>query len=79
MAFGIINYVTDKHLKNFTPQDLAQNLNNLRLWMYIKAKSYPHQNSIFIDNKLIVFNFDDIFFNKNKETVLNNLNFFSKK
>lgn len=71
--------VIDRHLKNFTSQDLTSNLNNLRLWMYIKAQNYPHQNSIFIDNKLIVFNFDDVFFNKNKETVLRSLDYFSKK
>ncbi|MBR1373575.1 hypothetical protein IJ556_03885 [bacterium] len=75
--YGIWNnrlwFVADPHLKNLQQPITAENLYNLRRWMYMKAKKYPSSEGIFIDNKMIVFYFDDIFFNKNREMALHHL------
>ena len=55
---------------SYTPEDIAK----LRHWMYFTAQKYPHKGAIYLNSHLIVFNFDNIFFNKNKENILRNLN-----
>ncbi len=65
--------VKDKYSLNktlsYTPKEIAE----LRQWTYFKAQKYPHQNGIYLNNSLIMFYFDDTFFNKNRESIIRKL------
>ncbi len=50
-----------------------EDINNIRWWMYQKAKVYPNKEGIYIDDKFLIMNFDEKLFNKSKELILNGL------
>ncbi|MBP5698360.1 MAG: hypothetical protein J6W96_02390, partial [Alphaproteobacteria bacterium] len=66
-------FVTDRYLKNTKIANIEENTQNLRYWMYLTAREYPHYDGIYVDDKLIVFNFDTSFFNQYRELVVNRL------
>ena len=66
-------FVRDPSLKNRELRDINIDVKDMRYWMYLKAKTYPNTDGIYLGNKFIIFNFDDLFFNRYRETIARNI------
>ena len=66
-------FVRDPSLKNRELRDINIDVKDMRYWMYLKAKTYPNTDGIYMGNKFIIFNFDDLFFNRYRETIARNI------
>ena len=58
--------ITDPILKNDWQQDQQSNKQDINMWLYLQSKIYPHQESIYVDDKYILMNLDESDFNKNR-------------
>ena len=45
------------------------NMENIRFWLYTKAKPYPSFDSVYVDDKYLLLVLDKLTFNKHKELV----------
>jgi hypothetical protein len=59
-------YVNDPILKNVQITPAFHNRQNISYWTYIQSKPYPHEQSIYVDDKYILMNFNELFFNQNR-------------
>ena len=62
--------VNDPVLKNTKITPNADNIQNISYWVYIESKPYPFEKSIYVDDKYILMNFDELFFNQNRGLLL---------
>ena len=70
-VWGGIMYLVDSSLGQ---RDVFQdNVQNIRYWAYMNAEKYPFKTALYVDNVFLIFVFDKIFFDKNKEIVLHQL------
>ena len=58
---------------NSSPHFSMAEVEKLRYWLYTKAKQYPHQDGIYIDDKFILLVLDKKFFDKYKERFIEGL------
>lgn len=65
--------VHDKHTAYKTFSYTEEEMAKLHQWMYFSAQKYPHKEAIYLNNSLLLFYFDSIFFNRNKEDIFRNL------
>lgn len=50
-----------------------ENMKNIRYWLYTKAKPYPSDDAVYIDDKYMLLVLDPLIFYKKRELVINNL------
>jgi len=59
-----------------TPSNMsiyADNVADLRYWAYVNARRYPAETGIYVDDQFLFFMFDKMFFDTNREMVLDQL------
>ena len=71
--------ITDPVLKNDWQQDQQSNKQDINIWLYLQSKIYPHQDSIYIDDKYILMNLEELNFNQNRGLLSRELKFREKK
>ena len=49
------------------------NMENIKFWLYTKAKPYPSYDSVYVDDKYLLLVLDRLTFDKNKELVARKL------
>ena len=66
-------FVPSFNLDNAFLQANEKNLYDLRQWLSIYVKKYPNPLSIYLDDTYIIFNLDEILFNRHKLLIYENL------
>jgi hypothetical protein len=46
-----------------------ENMEKIRYWLYMEAKPYPSQNSVYVDEKYLILVLDPLVFYKHRELV----------
>ena len=70
--------VYDPFLRNTWNAEKDDKIQDISMWLYVQAKQYPHQRSIYVDNKYLLLNLDEMFFYRNRGLLSTELQGFKK-